>query len=116
MRITVLLESRKCYSFVRHVQWLISNVDKEDKSNLKRGANREWEDIMAMLREVILYQYENSPTAVAYFRERDNPCSTDPLQTMLEVNTPASLDQVCVCVCYASCRHSCMGVCVCLQR
>ena len=42
----------------------------QDKTNMKKMAVREYEGVMSMLREVIMYQYEQSPNAVAFFRQQ----------------------------------------------
>jgi hypothetical protein len=90
-----MLKTRKCYNFATHLHWLVSNVDKEDKSNMKKSVTREYEDIMSMLREVIMYQYEQSPNAVAFFRAQGVGSRVDPLQRLTEICTPDSLDHIC---------------------
>ena len=37
---------------------------------MKKMVMREYEDVMNMLREIIMYQYEQSPNAVAFFRQQ----------------------------------------------
>ena len=37
---------------------------------MRKLVMREYEDVMNMLREVIMYQYEQSPNAVAFFRRQ----------------------------------------------
>lgn len=64
----VMLKTRKCYNFCAHLHWLVNLVDKKDKNNIKRLGTREYDDVMSMLRDVIMYQYEQSPNAVAFFR------------------------------------------------
>lgn len=66
----VILKTRKCYNFNEHLRWMINKLDKEDKSHIKKTANREYEEIMYMMREVVLHQYENSPDCAAYLREQ----------------------------------------------
>lgn len=39
----VMLRTRKCYSFSQHLQCMINELDKEDKSRLQKAANREYE-------------------------------------------------------------------------
>jgi hypothetical protein len=91
----VILKTRKCYNFPMHVNWLINTVDKDDKNNMKRSVTKEYEEVMDMLREVILYQYEQSPNAVSYFRSEGVGTRVDPFQRITEVCTPDSLDHVC---------------------
>lgn len=67
----------------------------QDKTNSKKSVVREYEDVMQMLREVIMYQYEQSPNAVAFFRMQGPASRIDPLQRLTEVCTPDSLDHVC---------------------
>lgn len=66
----VILKTRKCYNFNEHVRWMINELDKENRNHVKKLANKEYEDVMDMLREVVLHQYENSPDATAYIREQ----------------------------------------------
>ncbi len=67
----------------------------QDKSNMKRSVNREFEDVMTMVREVIMHQYEESPNAVAFFRSQGVGSRVDPLQRLTEICTPNLLDHVC---------------------
>ena len=62
---------------------------------MKRLVMKEYEDVMQLLREVIMYQYEQSPTAVSFFRKQGHGTRIDPLLRLTEVCTPDSLDQVC---------------------
>ena len=62
---------------------------------MKKGVNREYESVMATLREVIMHQYEQSPNATAYLRAIGVDSSVDPLQRLSEVCTPNSLDHAC---------------------
>ncbi len=62
---------------------------------MKKMIMKEYEDVMTMLREVIMYQYEQSPNAVAFFRSQGPGARIDPLQRLTEVCTPDSLDHVC---------------------
>lgn len=39
----VMLRTRKCYSFNQHLQCMINELDKEDKTRLQKAANREYE-------------------------------------------------------------------------
>lgn len=91
----VMLKTRKCYNFAAHLHWLVSSVDKKDRTNMKKLVMREYEDVMCMLREIIMYQYEQSPNAVAFFRAQGPGTRIDPLQRLTEVCTPDSLDHVC---------------------
>jgi hypothetical protein len=91
----VVLKTKKCYNFSSHVHWLVSNVDREDRSNMKNIVKREYEDVMTMLREVVLYQYEQSPNAVAFFRMQGVGTRIDPLARLTQMCTPDSLDHVC---------------------
>ena len=62
---------------------------------MKRSVNREFEDVMTMVREVIMHQYEQSPNAVAFFRSQGVGSRIDPLLRLTEICTPDSLDHVC---------------------
>ena len=62
---------------------------------MKKSVTREYEDVMSMLRQVIMHQYEQSPNAVAYFRSQGASGTVDPLQRLTEICTPDSLDHVC---------------------
>lgn len=62
---------------------------------MKRSVNREFEDVMTMVREVIMHQYEQSPNAVAFFRSQGVGSRVDPLLRLTEICTPDSLDHVC---------------------
>ncbi len=66
----VILKTRKCYNFNEHLRWMINELDREDRNHVKKMANREYEDIMHMMREVVLHQYEASPDATSYLREQ----------------------------------------------
>ena len=66
----VILKTRKCYNFNEHLRWMVNELDKEDRMHSKKIANREYEGIMSMLREVVLHQYENSPDATLYIKEQ----------------------------------------------
>jgi hypothetical protein len=67
----------------------------QDKSNIKKSVTREYEDVMNMLREIVMYQYEQSPNATAFFRSQGVGTRVDPLQRLTELCTPDSLDHVC---------------------
>jgi hypothetical protein len=67
----------------------------QDKSNMKKSVTREYEDVMTMLREIIMYQYEQSPNATAFFRTQGVGSRIDPLLRLTEICTPDSLDHVC---------------------
>jgi hypothetical protein len=62
---------------------------------MKRSVNREFEDVMTMVREVIMHQYEQSPNAVAFFLSQGVGSRVDPLLRLTETCTPDSLDHVC---------------------
>jgi hypothetical protein len=113
----VILKTRKCYNFNEHLRWMVNELDKEDRMHSKKIANREYEGIMSMLREVVLHQYENSPDATLYIKEQvcdafsqidtcnaytaDIVCwqgvgsRLDPFQRMTELESPDTLDSLC---------------------
>jgi hypothetical protein len=62
---------------------------------MKKSVTREYEDVMNMLREIVMYQYEQSPNATAFFRSQGVGNRVDPLQRLTELCTPDSLDHVC---------------------
>ena len=91
----VIFKTRACYNFVGHLQWLVNQVDREDKTNMKKSVNRDFEEVMDMWRDIILYQYEQSPSAIAYFRSMGPMVRIDPLRRLDTKCTPDSLDQAC---------------------
>jgi hypothetical protein len=66
----VVLRTRKCYSFNHHIQSMIDDLDKEDKSRLQKAAGKDYEEVMNMMREVFLFQYKNSPGVVEHHRRQ----------------------------------------------
>lgn len=91
----VILKTRKCYNFNEHLRWMINELDNEDRSHVKKAANREYEDIMNLMREVVLHQYEKNPDATCFIREQGSTFRMDPFQRMTELDTPDTLDSVC---------------------
>lgn len=91
----VMLRTRKCYSFNQHLQCMINELDREDKSRLQKAANREYEDVMNMMREVFLFQYKNSPSVIEHLKRQGVGSRVEPFQRLIEVGTPDSLDTVC---------------------
>lgn len=69
----VVLKTRKCYNFNEHLRWMVNELDREDKTHVKKFANKEYEDVLYMLREVVLYQYENNPDTTVYLRQQVFP-------------------------------------------
>lgn len=63
---------------------------------MKRSVTREYEDVMTMLREVMMHQYEQSPNTTAFFRSQGvGSTCVDPLLRLTEICTPDSLDHSC---------------------
>ena len=91
----VWIVTKNGYNFTKHVHSLVSAVEKDDKNGLKKTMNKEYDDVMNILREVILYQYEQSPNAISFFRSQGVGSRIDPLQRLTEICTPDSLDHVC---------------------
>ena len=111
----VYLRTLKCYNFPKHLEWFINSVDKVDMSNMKKAVNKEYEDVMSTIREVLMFQYENSPNATSYFQSLGMHGRIDPLKYICEQDTPVSLDSVCsIYEAYRSIQWQ-VGVCVCVS-
>lgn len=98
----VMLKTRKCYSFVDHLHAFVTQGEKEAAmrggaaSNLLgKRPNKEYDDVLAMIREVIMYQHEMSPNATAYFRRPGMTNAVDPLQAIMDKCMPPSLEHTC---------------------
>lgn len=92
----VMLKTRKCYSFVDHLHTFVTQGEKEAATNLLgKRPNKEYDDVLAMIREVIMYQHEMSPNATAYFRRPGMTNAVDPLQAIMDKCMPPSLEHTC---------------------
>lgn len=67
----------------------------QDKSNIKRSVHREYEDVMVIMREVLMHQQTQSPNALAYLEGLGLGGNGDPLQKLGKLGDPDSLDHMC---------------------
>lgn len=98
----VMLKTRKCYNFVDHLHAFVTQGEKEaaqrgGASALLSGRkpNKDYDDVLAMIREVIMYQHEMSPNTTAYFRRPGMSNAVDPLQAIMDKCMPPSLEHTC---------------------
>ena len=91
----VVLKTRKCYNFNKHLESMINDLDKEEKSRVQKLAAKEFVDVMNMMREVFLFQYKNSPNVITHLKKEGVGSRVDPFQRLSEMCTPDSLDGIC---------------------
>lgn len=91
----VILKTRKCYNFNKHLEIMINDLDKEEKSRVQKLAAKEFVDVMNMMREVFLFQYRNSPNVITHLKKEGVGNRIDPFQRLSEMGTPDSLDSIC---------------------
>jgi hypothetical protein len=98
---TVILKPRLCYNFVDHLHSFVMQGEREAAlrggSTLLGGKrnSKEYDDVLSMIREVVMYQHEKSPNATAYFRRPGMTNAVDPLQAIMDKCTPPSLEHCC---------------------
>ena len=91
----VILKTRKCYNFNKHLEIMVNDLDKEEKSRVQKLAAKEFVDVMNMMREVFLFQYKNSPNVITHLKKEGVGSRVDPFQRLSGVCTPDSLDSIC---------------------
>jgi hypothetical protein len=69
--------------------------EKEAINGKRKGfVNKDNERMVALVREVLLYQYKMSPNAHNYLR-KEGAVHVDPFDRMLHIAAPDSIDAVC---------------------
>jgi hypothetical protein len=91
----VALKTRKCYNFNKHLETMINDLDKEEKSRVQKLAAKEFVEVMNMMREVFLFQYKNSPNVITHLKKEGGGNRVDPFQRLSEMCAPDSLDSIC---------------------